>query len=138
MKENTNPKYRASLIPILFGACTLPWLAASALADRYPEQPAGLGTPVERCVVCHSVEQGGPFRVAPNLWGIVGAEKGRYREWYNYSPALLEMGGTWTEGELDAFLADASAFMPGTTKSIRVPDEEEREEIIDYLKTLED
>jgi cytochrome c len=89
-------------------------------------------------VVCHSLEKGGPFRVAPNLWGIVDADKGRHSQWYAYSPALIKMGGTWTTEELDEYLADASIFMPGTTKSIRVSDESERREIIEYLQTLKD
>ena len=109
----------------------------TANADKFPDEPYGYGTPAERCVVCHSLEKGGPFRVAPNLWSIVGAEKGRDKEWFSYSPALIRMGGTWTEEDLDAFLADASAFMPGSSKSIRVPDEAERQDIIDFLKTLD-
>jgi cytochrome c len=110
--------------------------ASVALGDEFPEQPWGYDTPAGRCVVCHSLEKCGPFRVAPNLWGIVGDEKARDRDWYAYSPGLIRMGGTWTEEDLDAFLEDASAFMPGSTKSIRVPDANERAEIIDFLKTL--
>lgn len=112
--------------------------ASCALADQFPEQPWGYDTPAGRCVVCHSLEKGGPFRVAPNLWGIVGAEKARDKAWFSYSPELINKGGNWTEDELDAFLEDASAYMPGSTKSIRVPDAEERAEIIDFLKTLAD
>lgn len=125
---------------IAIAALGTAWMSIplAASADQIPEQPWGYGTPAERCVVCHSLENGGPFRVAPNLWGIVGAEKGRDADWYAYSPALIRMGGTWTEEDLDAFLEDAAAFMPGSTKSIRVADPEERAEIIDFLKTLED
>ena len=91
-----------------------------------------------RCVVCHSLEKDGPFRVAPNLWGIVGAEKARDRSWYSYSPALIEKGGDWSVDELDEYLANASQFVPGTTKSIKVQDPGERQEIIDYLNQLDD
>ena len=108
------------------------------LADTFTEQPWGLNTPAGRCVVCHSLEKGGDFRVAPNLWGIVGAEKARERAWYNYSPGLIEMGGTWTVEDLDLYLADAAAFAPGSTKSIRVTDPVEREAIIEFLMELKD
>ena len=108
----------------------------ASFADEFPEQPWGYETPAGRCVVCHSLEKGGPFRVAPNLWGIVGAEKARDRDWFSYSPALIRKGGTWTEEDLDAFLADASTYLPGSSKSIRVPDEAERKEIIEFLNTL--
>lgn len=111
-------------------------MTAFAAGDyRYPEKPWGLDTPAKRCVVCHSLEANGPFRVAPNLHGIVGADKARDRAGFNYSQALREKGGTWTEEDLDKFLENASTFAPGSTKSIRIADAEERREIIDYLKT---
>ena len=113
-------------------------LSGPLLADNFTQQPWGLDSAAGRCVVCHSLEKGGEFRVAPNLWDIVGAEKARDSVWYNYSPALIEMGGTWSPEDLDSFLADANEFAPGSTKSIRVTNPEEREEIIEFLEGLED
>ena len=110
----------------------------SLQADNFAKQPWGLDSEAGRCVVCHSLEKGGEFRVAPNLWNIVGAEKARDRAWFNYSPALIKMGGTWTEEDLDLYLADAETFAPGSTKSIRVKDPEERERIIGFLEQLQD
>jgi cytochrome c2 len=112
--------------------------ASPLLADTFAPQPWGLDSAAGRCVVCHSLEKGGEFRVAPNLWNIVGAEKARDRAWFNYSPALIKMGGTWTEEDLDLYLADAETFAPGSTKSIRVKDPEERERIIGFLEQLQD
>jgi cytochrome c len=103
---------------------------------RFPAEPWGLDTPAGQCVVCHSLEQGGEFRVAPNLWSIVDAEKARDRSWYAYSTALLNKGGSWTQQDLDAFLADADEYVPGTSKSISVRNPEERRQIIEFLKTL--
>lgn len=110
--------------------------AWAASAGRAAGEPWGRGTAADSCVVCHSLERGGPFRVAPNLFGIVGAEKARDRDWYGYSPALRQKGGAWTEAELDQYLSDASKFAPGTTKTIRIADAEKRKEIIAFLKTL--
>jgi len=106
--------------------------------DVFAAQPWGADGPAGRCVVCHSLEKGGPFRVAPNLWNIVGAEKARDRSWYAYSPALIRKGGTWTPDELDSYIEDASAFAPGSTKSIRVRSAEERQAIVEFLETLHD
>jgi cytochrome c len=111
--------------------------APNLLADTFTDQPWGADSDASRCVVCHSLEKGGPFRVAPNLWGIVGAEKARDRAWFAYSPALIRKGGTWTPEELDAYIEDAAAFAPGSTKSIRVKDAAERQAIVDFLKTLQ-
>lgn len=107
-------------------------------ADTFTERPWGLDSAAGDCVVCHSLEKGGAFRVAPNLWGIVGDDKARDRSWYNYSPGLVKMGGTWNEEDLDHFLTDAAAFTPGSTKSIRVSDPDERAEIIEFLAQLQD
>jgi cytochrome c len=120
----------------VIGYTLIPTMARAEETTRFPPEPWGFGTPAEQCVVCHSLERGGPFRVAPNLWGIVNAEKARDRSWYAYSPALLRKGGVWTEQDLDAFLADADAYLPGTSKTISVRSAEERQEIIEFLVTL--
>lgn len=113
-------------------------LTTMALADTANGQPWGYDTAAGGCVVCHSLEEGGPFRVAPNLWGIIGAEKARDRSWYAYSPALIRLGGTWTAEDLNQYLADPDVFLPGTKKSIKVENDLEREQIIDFLSQLKD
>ena len=105
---------------------------------RFAEQPWGLDSPAGRCVVCHSLEKNGKFRVAPNLWNIVGADKARAAKTFSYSGALRKAEGVWTAEELDQYLADANQFLPGTTKSIKVKDAEERQKIVEFLKTLAD
>lgn len=104
--------------------------------NRYLALPVGSDTPVRGCVVCHSVEQNGPFRVAPTLWGIVGADKARH-QWYGYSAALANADGVWSEQDLDQYLKDPDVFLPGTKKTlIGIADDQERGELIDYLGTL--
>ena len=101
---------------------------------RFEAVPVGADGPLKTCVVCHSVESGGPLRVGPPLHGIVGARKARVA-WYGYSPALRKAEGTWTEADLDKFLTSPSKFLPGTTKTlIGIPDPKERADIIAALK----
>ena len=137
--------YRYKPLPkglALVASLALSSLGPSAMGaesqERFPEPPWGIDGPAGRCVVCHSLERGGPFRVAPNLWGVIGSEKARERDWYVYSPALLERGGVWSAEDLDAYLADADAYLPGTNKSISVQDPEDRRQIIEFLTTLKD
>lgn len=105
---------------------------------RYADKPAGLDGPASQCVVCHSIEKNGPMRVAPNLWGIVGAPKARVKG-YGYSRALLEASGVWTEQELNEYLTAPGKFLPGTTKTLTgLPNPQERAQLIAFLATLKD
>lgn len=120
----------------LAGALLVSVTATAKAGERFTQAPFGLNTPAEKCVVCHSIEKNGPHRVAPNLYGIVGAPKARHGEWYGYSAGLFKNGGNWTEEDLNSYLANPSKFAPRTKKSIHVADEKKRQEIIDYLKKL--
>ena len=131
-----NKDVRNVLLIVLIAYFGLVPSTHAATTDRFAPAPWGLDSPAGRCVVCHSLERDGPFRVAPNLWGVIGAQKAWAKDWYAYSPALLKKGGVWTEQDLDEYLADANQFVPGTTKSIRVKDAEERQKIIEFLKKL--
>lgn len=112
--------------------------ASAAETYRYAVKPVGWDGPAGSCVVCHSLEKGGPPQVAPTLWGIVGAPKAGAKG-YGYSQALAEAGGVWTEEALDQYLASPDKFLPGTKKTIiGIPDPKERARIIAYLKTLKD
>jgi cytochrome c len=112
--------------------------SASAETFRYAAKPAGWDSPAGQCVVCHSLEKNTPWRVAPSLWGIVGAPKAGAKG-YGYSLALAEADGAWTERELDEYLADPGGFLPGTTKVLSgLSDPQERARIIEFLATLKD
>ncbi|RLA33757.1 MAG: hypothetical protein DRR03_07325 [Gammaproteobacteria bacterium] len=86
-------------------------------------------------VACALPVLAGEYRYPERPWGIIGDDKARDRDSFVYSEALNQKGGTWTDADLNEFLAGAGHFAPGSTKSIRVADDEERKKIIDYLKT---
>lgn len=89
-----------------------------------------------QCVVCHRISAGGPEHSAPSLYGIVDAPKARSR-WFAYSHALATQTGTWSAEEIDAYLADPVAYLPGTSKTLsRVRDADERRLIIADLQKL--
>lgn len=95
-------------------------------------------TMAEGCTVCHGLERASPFRVGPPLWGIVDAPKARF-DGFGYSRALAGVGGTWSEAELDAFLADPAAHHPGTNMVFTgISDATDRANLIEYLRTLRD
>lgn len=70
----------------------------------------------KKCLACHSFEQGGPNKLGPNLWNVVGNDKIAHPE-YNYSDAMKTKGGKWDEESLFHFLNKPSKFIPGTKMS---------------------
>jgi len=117
-------------------------------AGKQPEEPMEAmmaSASVERgqqtakqCAACHTFDKGGLNRVGPNLWGIVGSPRGEGRG-FNFSAAMKSKGGTWTFGELYAFLKDPRGYIPGTNMTFAgLSRSQQRADVIGYLNTLSD
>ena len=119
-----------------------------AAAAKEPEQPIevlmasasaekGQAT-AKQCAACHTFEKGGPNRVGPNLWGVVGRPSASVAG-FNYSPAMKAKGGNWSYDELNKFLASPRGYVPGTAMGFAgLARDSQRADVIGYLRTQAD
>ena len=92
----------------------------------------------KKCQACHTFSKGEPNRVGPNLYGVVGRDRAAVAG-FNYSAAMKAKGGKWTIEELNAFLANPKAAVPGTSMSFAgLPRGSERADMIAYLNSKSD
>ena len=87
------------------------------------------------CSSCHNVRNA-QHAIGPDLYGVVGEPVARHEE-YDYSPAMIDFGGTWTSERLDRFLANPQAAIPGTSMDHEgIEDAHVRAEIIKFLSEV--
>jgi cytochrome c len=87
------------------------------------------------CAPCHSTKSG-ENKFGPSLAGVFGRKSGT-EPGYSYSPAMKAQNVTWDEANLDAWLQGPGKFVRGTKMIYSVPDEQDRQDVIAYLKTLQ-
>lgn len=89
-----------------------------------------------RCQQCHDLSKGGPNKIGPNLYGVVGAPRGEGRNGFAFSAAMKAKGGTWTYDELFKFIKAPSVDIPGTKMSFAgLRSAEDRIKLIAYLRS---
>jgi cytochrome c len=109
---------------------------AASVADAAASADAAAGAKVaKKCQACHSLDQGGPNKVGPDLWGVVGRPKASH-EGFNYSDAMKAKGGDWTLTDLASFIHNPKEFVPGTKMLFPgVPDTTDLADLLAYLNT---
>ena len=97
----------------------------------------------KQCQTCHTDEKGGPNRIGPNLWGVVGRKKAS-EPGFSYSEAMKGYGAkegvdTWTFEEINKFIIHPQQTVPGTKMTfVGLKKPEDRANVIGYLRTQSD
>lgn len=92
-----------------------------------------------RCLQCHDFTKGGPDKIGPNLYGIIGA-KHAHAPNYAYSPAMKALADkTWDYDAFSAFIKNPKAAIPGTKMAFAgLSKNQDRINLAAYLRTLSD
>ena len=86
------------------------------------------------CSGCHVIEQDAASTAGPNLYNILGRTAGALDD-FAYSEAMTSSGITWTEAELDAYIANPAGKLPGTSMVAgALGDADKRAAVIAYIK----
>jgi cytochrome c len=93
----------------------------------------------QKCIACHTFDKGGRNLVGPNLFGVLGREKGSVVG-FNYSAGFKKaMKGPWTAQDLSDFVKNPKLAAPGTSMTFAgIPRASERADLILYLNSKSD
>jgi cytochrome c len=86
----------------------------------------------KRCGGCHAVDRD---KEGPRLGGVFGRHAGSVAS-FEYSSGLKNSNITWDAATLDQWLANTESVVPNNAMAFRVEKAEERQAIIEYLRTL--
>jgi cytochrome c2 len=87
-------------------------VAASTKADETSSGTAEL----QKCKICHALNEQGGNRVGPDLFHIFGRKAGSANG-FKYSDAMKASGTIWDDETLAKFLRDPKNSMPGNRMS---------------------
>lgn len=119
----------ATMLGLVVGGAGLAELDAAIAAT--PGEPArGQQIYDNQCGACHSLDAN---RVGPAHRGVYGRKAGS-APGFAYSPPVKASRIVWTEATLDRWLANPQGTIPGTRMGFRLPDPQQRADVVAYLR----
>ena len=125
-------RLRAVVKSALYAAAALALGSSTGFAAG--DAAAGQQVFASSCSICHTTEPG-VNKIGPSLAGVFGRKSGT-EAGFDYSPALKAAAINWDEKTLDQFIQNPGADVHGTKMIVSVPGNDDRQNVIAYLKTL--
>ncbi len=108
----------------------------AALKTAKPEDGKAI---FKKCQACHTADATSGSKTGPNLWNVLGRERGTRADFTGYSDAMKTKTGKWTYEDLAHFLHKPKEFVPGTKMAFAgVSDPGDLASLIAYIRTLSD
>jgi cytochrome c len=111
------------------GEAAVPIATLMATAD-----PAKGAEVFKKCAACHTINQGGPNGVGPNLYATLGEGIAEGKGGFAFSDALKAKGGKWDFEAMNTWLTSPRAFASGTKMTFAgLGNAQDRANVIAYL-----
>jgi cytochrome c len=92
----------------------------------------------KKCAACHTFDKGGPNRVGPNLYDVVGRKPGQVAG-FAYSKPMAAVAEEWNYEHLNKYLNNPKAAIPGNKMAFAgIAKLEERAALIAWLRSKSD
>jgi len=125
------PRFAAAVAIVTIGPFAV--CANAQTPAGYPGGDPAHGKAIYQvCMGCHSLDEND---VGPRHRGVVGRVAGSVSD-YAYSSALKNSGLTWDAANLDRWLTNPQALVPGAKMFFTLSNPKDREDVIAYLSEL--
>jgi cytochrome c len=134
LRRNAGKALLLAAAVLVAWACLLAFLGDQSRAAG--DAAKGGSAFVRQCAICHTVEEGGPNRFGPNLFGILHRKAGTVAG-FNYSRAFKAAATwDWNADLVAGWIGAPGVMVPGTAMGVfQGVAQSDRDDIVAYLAT---